>query len=317
MSGDLLGTLGAVAPSALAGYSRGRARALAYQQAEQQRQAELALRKMAAELARQQDAATQKYHADALAVQEGPFGIPPLAAPGAVTTRRIPQPPVTRQEQLPARVKAVMFPKPAKVQAVEALAGLREAIAKGGLAAAHTPRSSDEPHGADPVCRDPIEFLVVARQDLTLNPQGQDDGKAICHGDSPQALQVAHGLPEGHVEILAHHDTRGEHGNDGCVCLGLRVGLQVIVIDLAEVHRVRVAGGVWIPEGVADDLAARLSAKRGEHRAGVQHKVQRRRPSRSSSSAISSCLCWACSSLEEPRPANLPNPERLPLGAWR
>jgi hypothetical protein len=37
-AGDLLGTLGAVAPSALAGYTRGQARGLQYHLQQQQRQ---------------------------------------------------------------------------------------------------------------------------------------------------------------------------------------------------------------------------------------------------------------------------------------
>jgi hypothetical protein len=62
MSGTLLGTLGAVAPQALAGYGRGQARGLQYQQASEQR-------RLVNEFQRQQLAEQTKYHADTLGLQ--------------------------------------------------------------------------------------------------------------------------------------------------------------------------------------------------------------------------------------------------------
>jgi hypothetical protein len=53
-AGDLLGTLGAVAPSALAGYTRGQTRALQYQAQQQQLQQQLLLRQLAQHLQQQQ-----------------------------------------------------------------------------------------------------------------------------------------------------------------------------------------------------------------------------------------------------------------------
>jgi hypothetical protein len=233
--GDLISTLGAVAPSALAGYSRGQARGLQYQQAAEQR-------RLANEFQRQQLAEQAKYHADTVGLQRDELaarereakaraaadwrdlltkfaygdgaderlyalqqagglpdfygmlheaGIPPpggtylAPGPGPVTRQPAPltttaparfvqpetgeavspahigtlegaarqvlpflgtfesplqlrpreqltvaQPPVTEQGMLPARVTGAAFPKPAKVQAAEALAGLREQQAR-------------------------------------------------------------------------------------------------------------------------------------------------------------------------------------------